>query len=82
MNKILTITTLAPVGRFMAKDKHIPIKKQITEMIAEANIRPLKLLTIFLAVIAGKIIRLEIKRVPIILIPKTTVKAVKKAITN
>ena len=64
------------------KDKIIPTKKQNTEMIADVIISPLKLFVIFLAVIAGKIIKLEIKSVPIILMPKTTVKAVKKAITN
>ena len=64
------------------KDKIIPTKKQNTEITAEAIMRDLKLLVIFLAVIAGKIIKLEIKSVPIILMPKTTVKAVKKAITN
>ena len=73
---------LAPVGRLIMKDKIIPTKKQNTEITADAIMRDLKLLVIFLAVIAGKIIKLEIKSVPIILMPKTTVKAVKKAITN
>lgn len=79
---MLESTTLAPVGRLMTNDKIMPTKKQNTEIIEDAIMRPLKLFVIFLAVIAGKMIRLEIKSVPIILIPKTTVKAVKKAITN
>ncbi len=79
---MLERTTLAPVGRFTEKDKIIPTKKQNTEIIEDIIIRPLKLFVIFLAVMAGKIIKLEIKRVPIILMPKTTVKAVKRAITN
>ena len=42
----------------------------------------LKLFTSFPAVTAGKMIRLEMRRLPIIRMPRTTVRAVKRAMTN
>ena len=81
-NIILTETIPAPVGILNSKDKIIPTTKQIADIIADIIISPLKLLEIFLAINAGKIIKLDINKVPIIRIPKTTVIAVKKEIKN
>ena len=53
--------------------------KQNTEIIAEAMITFLNLLNTCIAERAGRIIKLDISRAPIILIPITTVIAVKKA---
>lgn len=76
----LTKTTLAPAGVEYKKETVIPIKKHATEIIPEEIITRLKLLKIRIEVKAGKIIKLEINIVPIILIPSTIVIAVKKAI--
>ena len=56
-----------------------PATKQTTEMRAAQSTTPLKLLHTRMAERAGKIIRLEIKRAPIIRIPSTTVTAVSTA---
>lgn len=56
--------------------------KQIIDVITDTHAKPLKLFVSFLAITAGNTIRLEIKRVPIILIPKTTTNAVIRAIRN
>jgi hypothetical protein len=71
---------LAPVGVEYTKEAVIPIKKHITERTAEEITTLLKLLNILIEVNDGKIIRLDIKSAPIILIPKTTVIAVSAAI--
>ena len=64
----LTKTTLAPAGVEYKKETVIPIKKHATEIIPEEIITRLKLLKIRIDVKAGKIIKLEINIVPIILI--------------
>ena len=79
---ILTRTMPAPVGRLKRKEISIPHMKQKIEKNAERVTRYLKLRTNFLAIMAGKIIKLEIKSVPIILMPMTTVSAVRKEIKN
>lgn len=77
---ILAATIEAPVGILKIKDSSIPIMKQIADIIADNTTRDLKLLESFFAVKAGNIMRLEISKVPIILMPITTVKAVKNDI--
>ena len=77
-----TNTIPAPVGIFKKNDAKIPIKKHIIDVKADIITNPLKLVVNFFAIIAGKIIKLEINIVPIILIPTTTTKAVKSAIKN
>ena len=79
---ILTRTILAPVGRLILKDKIIPKKKHTIDKTTDVHTTALKLPTSFPAVTAGKIIRLEIRRLPIILIPNTTARAVKRAMIN
>lgn len=76
---MLTQTIAAPVGSSNLKEIIIPIIKQIKESTAELIVTDLKVLNTRIEVIAGKIIKLEIKRAPIILIPKTTVKEVQTA---
>lgn len=78
-NDTFTITILAPGVVLNAKAISIPIRKLITDTIDEVITTPLKLLHILIAVSDGMTIRLEIKRVPIIIIPKTTVTAVRTA---
>ena len=75
-------TMLAPVGMLKQKDITIPLTKQNTAIKADNIINALKLFTIFFALTAGNIIRLEISRVPIMRMPKTTVIAVKNEIKN
>lgn len=77
---ILIITTLAPVGVAYRYEITIPIKKHIIDIIAEQSVTLLKVLNILIDVSAGNIIRLEIRRAPIIRIPRTIVMAVKNAI--
>ena len=72
----------APVGKLKRKEISKPQIKQKIEKKADEITRYLKLLTNFLAINAGKIIRLEIKSVPIILMPMTTVSAVRNEIKN
>lgn len=76
-----TTTILAPVGIENTYENTIPKKKQNTDIIAEHIITFLNVFTIFIDVSAGKIIKLEISIVPIILIPTTIVIAVNIAIT-
>ena len=64
------------------KDVKIPIVKQIIDVITDITTNPLKLVVNFLAIIAGKTIKLDINIVPIILIPTTTTNAVINAIKN
>lgn len=72
----------APVGKFNINDNITPTIKHITDNIADKITIPLKLFVSFLAMIAGKTIKLEINSVPINLIPKTTTKAVIREIKN
>ena len=72
---------LAPTGVLQRYDAVIPRKKHVTESIDDVIITLLKVLQTCIDVSAGKIIRLEIRSVPIILIPSTTVRAVSMAIT-
>lgn len=72
----------APVGRFKKKENSIPNIKHITDISTDSITMFLKLFVNFLAIIAGKTIRLEISSVPIILIPKTTTIAVISEIKN
>ena len=78
----LTETMLAPVGKLNINEMIIPKIKQIIDISPKAITKPLKLLTSFLAITAGNTMRPEISKVPIILIPITTVKAVKNDIKN
>ena len=72
---------LAPAGVLQAKLANMPAKKQATEIIAEKIPTLKKFLQIFIALRAGKTIRLEIIIAPISLMPITTVSAVKIAIS-
>lgn len=72
----------APVGKFIKYEINIPKIKQIIEIKTESTTIFLKLLVNFLAIIAGKTIKLEISKVPIILIPNTTTIAVINEIKN
>ena len=73
-------TILAPVGADHIKEATSPIKKQITESIADEIVTLRKLLNTRIDVNTGKIIRLEIIIAPIKRIPTTIVKAVSNAI--
>ena len=79
---IYTNTIPAPVGIFKKNDVNIPIIKHTTEVSILITTKPLKLVVNFLAIIAGKTIKLDISIVPIILIPTTTTNAVNSAIKN
>ena len=59
----------------------MPTKKQTTDTTAHITVTPLKLLHTRIEVSAGKIIRLEISSAPIILMPTTTVRAVRTAMS-
>lgn len=72
----------APVGKFNINDSITPTIKHITDNTADKATIPLKLFVNFLAIIAGKTIKLEMSKVPINLIPKTTTKAVIREIKN
>lgn len=74
-----TTTTLAPVGIDNTYESTTPKKKHTTETAAEHITTPLKLLNTRIDVSAGKIIRLEISIVPIILMPTTMVSALRMA---
>ena len=81
MNAIILIqTTVAPVGVSSIYEDTRPIKKHTTDKTDEQTITALKLLNTLIEVRAGKIIRLDMRSVPIILIPTTTVIAVSTAI--
>lgn len=75
---ILERTMLAPVGTLNKNEKTIPNKKQTKDIKPEKITKDLKLFAHFLAITAGKIIRLEINKVPIILIPTTIIRDVIK----
>ena len=76
-----TNTTLAPGGAEQIKDITIPKRKHTTDMMAEDTVTALKLLNIRIDERAGNIIRADMSRVPISLIPKTTVTAVRRAMS-
>ena len=69
-----------PVGIEKMSEVSIPTKKLKIEKIDENMTNFLKLKAIFLEIKAGNTIRLETKRVPTILMPKTTVTAIKEDI--
>ena len=73
---------LAPVGKFNKDEITNPNKKHKIEIATDITAIPLNECVIFLAIIAGNTIKLEISNVPIILIPITTTNAVKNAIKN
>ena len=75
----LTQTTQAPVGIPNTTDKIIPKAKHIIEKTPDIITVDLKFRQTVIAVADGKIIRLEIRSVPIILMPSTTVIAVSTA---
>ena len=79
---IYTITILAPVGKFKRDDIISPNKKHNIEIIIDIIDIPLNDDVNFLAITAGKTIKLDINKVPIILIPITTTIAVNNAIKN
>ena len=73
---------LAPVGKFKTDDITNPNKKHKIEIATDITAIPLNEYVSFLAIIAGNTIKLEISKVPIILIPITTTSAVNNAIKN
>ena len=79
---IYTATIHAPVGKFKKNDIKIPNMKHTTDVNTDNITIFLKLFVNLLAIIAGNTIKLDIKSVPIILIPKTTTIAVIKEIKN
>ena len=80
-SKRLHNTIDEPVGVPRIIPAIIPDIQQIIEITAEEMTTPLKLLQSRIDVSAGKIIRAEIRRVPIIFIPITMVTAVRNAIS-
>lgn len=78
---ILRHTMLDPVGVENIYDTPIPRKKQSVEIIAEDIITVLNLLQTLIDESVGKIIRLDIKSAPIILIPITMVMDVSAAMS-
>ena len=75
----MTMTTLAPVGVENRKEAIRPTTKQETESTAEQSTTPLKLWNRRIELSAGKMIRLEMSREPMSLIPSTIVTAVSTA---
>jgi len=73
---------LAPGVVLHARAISIPSKKLITDTIAAVITTPLKLLHIRIAVSDGITIRLDMRSEPIIIIPRTTVTAVRTANTR
>ena len=78
---ILIATTLAPVGVAYRYEKTTPVKKQNIETSAEQIVTFLNFLNTRMELRAGKIIRLEMSMAPIMRMPSTIVRAVKKAIS-
>ena len=74
------IAIFAPVGISYIYDINMPTKKHIIEIIKEFITTALKLLKTLIDVSVGKIIRLDINKEPIVLIPKTMISEVKNAI--
>jgi hypothetical protein len=79
--KILIITTLAPAGVAYKYEITIPMKKQMTATTPEQMVTVLNVLKILMDVRAGKMMRLEISKAPIMRIPNTIVSAVRMAIS-
>lgn len=75
-----TITIQAPVGTEYKYEINTPATKQKIDKITDKITVVKNLLQIRIAVSDGKAIRLDIRSVPIILIPRVTVIAVKIAI--
>ena len=73
-------TTVEPAGVSKRCAEMIPAKKHRTEKTAELMTTPKKLLNSFMEMRVGKIMRADISRVPIILMPSTTTIAVRTAI--
>ena len=73
---------LAPVGISKIHEAIIPRMKHKTDTTPAEIITLLNVLKSLIEVTAGNTIRLDIKSVPIILIPITIVTAVKKAISK
>ena len=71
----------APVGIETKNVIPSPIRKQATDTITEQIVTERKLLHTRIEVSDGKIIRLEISKAPISLIPTTIITAVSKAIS-
>ena len=74
--------TPAPAGILKMNETINPAVNATNDITPEIIIRVLKRDAKFFAVTAGRIITPEIKRVPVILIPETTTRAVKTEITN
>ena len=74
------MTILAPVGIDNIAESTTPSIKQKTEIMAEKITTLLNPLNIRIDIIAGNIIKPEIRRVPIRRIPTTITSAVKSAI--
>ena len=72
--------TLAPTAVSIQRERNNPARKQQTEIKTAVSTTARKRLHSRIAVTAGKIIRLEISSAPIIIIPSTTVTAVRMAI--
>ncbi len=82
MNTTRLIATMpAPVGSEYTQDSSMPSAKQATDMIAELMVTARKLENRRIDDSAGNMIRLEIKSVPIMRMPTTTVIAVNSAIS-
>ena len=79
---VLDNITPAPAGILNTNEIINPAMKAINDITPEIITRALKPDAKFLAVTAGRIITPEIKRVPVILIPDTTTRAVKIEIIN
>ncbi len=75
------ITIVEPVGVLISYESAIPETKHIDDTIAEVITTDLKLLHMCIDVIAGNISSDDIRRAPMILIPITTVIAVRKAMS-
>jgi hypothetical protein len=78
---MLISTTLAPVGVAYTYEIIIPVKKHAIEITAEQTVTLLNFLNRRIELKAGKIIRLEISTAPIIRMPSTMVRAVKRAMS-
>lgn len=79
---VFTSITPAPAGRLNIKEKISPKINAVNDIKAEIITSILKPCAKLFALTAGRIITPEIKSVPIILIPVTTVRAVKNEIID
>lgn len=81
MNKTaFAIMTLAPIGVSKAIDIVSPAAKQRSEITPEATTTLLKVPKSFIAVSDGKMMSPDMRRVPMIFMPTTIVRAVRSAI--